>query len=101
MEFPIEIAKCPNCGCKDTVARLACADEPSIPKGTFASLEKVVAPIQDPNKLTTPTIKAILGHFDVCVKCGTRYCTKAEITSLPVTIQKQSGQPFRGFGPPR
>ncbi len=101
MEFPIEIAKCPKCGCKDTVSRLACADEPSIPKGTFTSLEKKVVPIQDLNKITTPTVKTILSHFDVCPKCGTYYCTKAEITSLPVTIQKQPGQPLRGYLPPR
>jgi len=101
MNFPIEFPKCPSCGSKDTICRQACADEPSIPKGTFVSLEKLVTPIQDPIKLTTPTVKAILSHFDICAKCGTRYCTKAEITNLPVNIQHRPGNTTRGFGPAR
>ena len=101
MSFPIEFVKCPSCGCKDTVCRLACADEPSIPKGTFASLEKLAVPIQDLNKITTPTVKSILVHYDVCAKCGTRYCTRAEIFSVPVTIQHRSGSTLKGFGPVR
>ena len=101
MEFPIEFPKCPSCGCKDTICRLACADEPSIPKGTFVSLEKLATPIQDLNRITTPTVKAIISHFDICAKCGLRYCTKAETTSLPVNIQHRSGQAIKGFGPER
>jgi len=40
MEFPIEFPKCPKCGSSDTVCQQACQNEPSIPKGTFVSLEK-------------------------------------------------------------
>ena len=101
MLFPIECKKCPQCGCEDTVCRLACADEPSIPKGTFVSLEKLFTPIQDMNKITTPMIKGILTHYDICIKCGTRYCTRAEITSVPITIQHRSGAAIKGFGNPR
>jgi len=101
MYFPIEFPRCPVCHCADTVCRLACTDEPSIPKGTFVSLDKVFTPIQDLNKITTPTVKGLLTHFDICARCGTRYCTKAEITSVPVTIQYRSGSPIKGLGPPR
>ena len=101
MEFPIEFEQCPQCGCKDTVCRLACADEPSIPKGTFVSLEKLFTPIQDINKIMAPMIKGILSYFDICAKCGTRYCTRAEITTAPVTIQHRSGSAIKGLGQTR
>lgn len=86
-----KFSKCPICGCKDTVCRLACADDASIPEGAFISLEKMFTPIQDMTKLISPTIKGILCHYDVCAKCGHRYCTQAEITSMPVEIRHQSG----------
>ena len=101
MPFPIEFNKCPNCSCTETVTRLACADEPSIPKGTFVSLEKLFTPIQDINKILAPMIKGILSHFDICSKCGTRYCTKAEIITAPVTIQHRSGSVIKGLGQPK
>ncbi len=101
MPFPIEFTVCPICHSKDTVCRLACADELSIPKGTFVSLEKVPTPIQDLNKITTPTVRGILSHYDVCAKCGTRYCTKAEIITMPVMIQHRSGSQIKGLGAPR
>ena len=88
MEFPIEFVKCPNCGCKDTVCRLACTDEPSIPQDTFISLEKVFTPLQQPTQMLSPIAKGILCHYDVCAKCGLRYCTRAEKVSLPVTVQQ-------------
>ena len=97
-KFPIEFKKCPICKGEDTVARLSCEDEPSIPKGAFASLEKVAVPIQDMNKLTTLMVKTLIVHYDICVHCGTRYCTKAEIINMPVTIQHRSGSAFKVLG---
>lgn len=88
MEFPIEVTECPLCHSKDTIARLGCADEPSIPKGTFVSLEKVATPIQQPTSMLAPLLRAILCHYDVCAKCGHRYCTRAEKMNLPVTVQQ-------------
>ena len=95
MEFPIEFVKCPNCGCKDTVCRLACADEPSIPKDTFVSLEKVISPFQQSSSIIGPFIKAIVCHYDVCAKCGLRYCTRAEIANVPVQVQQAAGNQLR------
>ena len=99
--FPVIFSECPICHSKDTVCRLACADESSIPKGTFVSLDKLFTPIQDINRIATSMIKGILSHFDICAECGTRYCTKAEITSAPVTIQHHSGSVIKGLGAPR
>lgn len=101
MYFPMEFLRCPICRCADTICRHACADEPSIPKGTFVSLDKVFTPIQDLNRITTPTVKGILTHFDICARCGNRYCTKAEIVSAPVTIEHRSGSTIKGLGAPR
>lgn len=101
MPFPIEFTECPVCHCKDTVCRLVSADEPSIPKGAFVSFEKVFTAIQDLNKITTPTIRGVLNHYDICAKCGTRYCTKSEIITMPVQVQYRSGEKIRGIGPAR
>lgn len=86
---------CPICHSKGTVARLACANEPSLPKGIFVSMEKIFTPIQDISKIATPVIKGVLVHYDVCVNCGTRYCTKAEIISAPVEVRHQSGMAIK------
>lgn len=99
MSFPIDFPKCPNCGCKDTVSALACAAEPSIPKGTFTSLDKLVTPIQDPAKMSLPSIKAIVTHYDICAnpKCGLRRCTRAEIVSIPVTMAQRPSSNMRNI----
>ena len=86
MSFPIEFPKCPNCGSMDTVCRLACADDPSIPKGTFLSLEKKIAPLQDFTKIATPTTKVLMSHYDTCAKCGLSRCTRVEKTTMPTDV---------------
>jgi len=92
MPFPIGFVKCPQCGCKDTVCRLACSDDPSIPKGTFLSLEKKITPIQDFMKISTPTTKVLLRHYDTCAKCGFDYCTRVEKTTMPTdALMKMMG----------
>jgi hypothetical protein len=101
MELPIVFDKCPVCGEHDTVCQIACKDEPSVPKGSHVSIDKLVTPIQDPNAITLPTCKCIITHWDVCASCGTRYCTKAEVKSLPVTTQHRGGTAIRQIGPQR
>jgi len=95
MPFRIEFTECPFCHSQDTICRLGCADEPSIPEGTFVSLEKVVTPIQQPSSIIGTFVKTIICHYDVCAKCGHRYCTRAEKISLPVQVQQASGNPVR------
>ena len=94
MKLPIEFPLCPICYSQGTVARIACADEPSLPKGIFVSLEKVFTPIQNINKIATPVVRGIMVHYDVCVNCGTRYCTRAEIISAPIVAGPQPGMPI-------
>ena len=95
MSFPIEFTECPMCHSEVTICRLACADEPSIPKDAYVSLEKVFTPFQQPTQMLAPVMKGILCHFDVCGKCGHRYCVRAEKVSLPMTMQQASGNPIR------
>ena len=92
MPFPIEFSRCPHCHSKDTVCRLACADEPSIPKDVFVSLEKRITPIQDFSKISTPTTKVLIRHYDTCARCGIDYCTKVEKTTMPTdALMKMMG----------
>ena len=94
MKFPKEFKECPICNCKDTICRQACADEPSIPSGTFVSMEKKMTPIQDLTKISTPTTKIILRHYDTCAKCGFDYCTRAEKTTIPTdALMRMMGAP--------
>lgn len=94
--FPVEFKECPVCKSEETICRAACKGEPSIPEGTFVSLEKRFTTVQAPSKLLGPLAKGILTHYDVCQNCGTSYCTKAEIIMAPVTFQQASRNPGRG-----
>ena len=89
--LPIGFTECPICHSKDTVARLACADESSIPKGSFVSLEHVITPIETPSKYLG-YVKVIVCHYDVCANCGHRYCTLVEKTSLPASTVFAKGR---------
>ncbi len=99
-QLPITFPKCPVCGHDQTVTQLACADEPSIAKGTFVSMEKVVTPITQPTALVGPFVKALVASFDVCAACGTRYCTRVEKMNVPTGMQVQQGKPPRPSGLP-
>ncbi len=95
MEFPKEFKQCPVCHHKDTICRQACVDEPSIPKGTFVSIEKKVTPIQDITKISTPTTRVILHHYDICAGCGIYYCTRVEKTTIPTdALMRMMGMPL-------
>jgi hypothetical protein len=86
--LPIQFTKCPICHSKETISQIGCSDEPSVTKGTFTALEKVVTPIQQPTSMLAPLIRAIVVSYDVCAKCGHRYCTRAEKMNVPVQVQQ-------------
>lgn len=88
-----EFKQCPICYSKETIARKAIDEEGSYPKGTFASLTKFFVPTQDVMKISLPTTKVLLVHYDVCAKCGTQYCTRVEKTTVPTSaIMQQLGK---------
>jgi len=89
MEFPKDFEKCPICGHKDTVARLALADEPPILGLGFPAMKKEITPIQDFMTISTPTTKVITRHYDLCAKCGFEYCTRVEKMAIPTNLLMQ------------
>lgn len=93
--------KCSLCGCPDTVARKFVTEEVRKKAGwgdAFVSLEKVVTPLFNPMSPPVIAANSILSHYDVCAKCGFRYCTKAEIVSVPVTYEASK---LKGHGFPQ
>jgi len=80
--FPIEFHKCRNCGSRVTVAQVAFAGESSIAEDTFPSLEKKLCPIQDFTKISTPTTRVLVRHYDNCARCGSERCTRVEQTTM-------------------
>lgn len=97
--FTIDFPKCHTCGETETIARKAVAEyieSGEMPQETFASVEKMIIPLKDPRQaaLTVPTLMI---HWDVCAKCGTRYCTRAQKFDAPI---KFVGQGMPGMNPP-
>ena len=94
--FPIEFKECPNCGCTDTVCRLAYKEE-VVDKGkgpdVFASAEKKPMPLISP-QIAVFTAPILVEHFDTCARCGLRYCTKAEIAQGKIEIRPGKGPPL-------
>jgi hypothetical protein len=88
LSLPLDYERCPNCRSRETVAKIISSKETNLPEGTFFSLEQVATSLQDPRTVTLPTLRVILSHYDVCKKCGTRYCTRVEIKQLPVAGQQ-------------
>lgn len=105
IKFPIEIKECPNCGCQDTMTRLAWLDEVQqdrvgeASKDLFTSAEKMAIPLIDPQRGVGISITGLILHYDVCAKCGTRYCTRAEKQTGPVQMKPPPGG-MKGFGSP-
>lgn len=96
--FPMLFPKCRECGSRDTVGAIGLAGEPSYPEDTFGSIEKIFVPLQDITKLSIPSVRGILVHFDVCARCGTRRCTKAEVLSVPIPAGQMPNFQATGFG---
>lgn len=113
--FPLEFKQCHDCGCPDTVSRLAWLEEcrkgkiSEESKDLFTSLERILMPLIDPKRGVGLTATILIAYYDVCAKCGRRYCTKAETQTGPVQVQPVKAprfptKPFGEFphqGPPR
>lgn len=76
-----------------TVGELAMADDvaagklsPDQPVG----VEHIVIPLEQP-ALAVTSVRSIHCCIDYCAECGTRYCTRAELVRLPVSIQTMPG----------
>lgn len=100
--FPIFFEKCPNCGCTETLTRLAWDEEAEkgrVNKDTPVAAEHIATPLIDPKKPPVLSASILIQHFDTCAGCGMRYCTKAEIGTGPITMQ-QAPLGRQGHNPP-
>lgn len=89
-----ESKQCPTCHCKETVANKAFeVAEMKFPTGAFVSLDKGVIPLSQP-ALAVATVPSIIVHYDVCIKCGTRYSTRSEVVKLPIQAPMPGKPPF-------
>lgn len=84
-----EFKKCRVCGCEETVAQKGA--QGVIPEGTFVALEHKITPLEQP-MLAVVTVKAIRYSEDICVECGTKRCTRADLIQIPIQMLQQPGQ---------
>ena len=90
----MEAKRCPVCHCQETVAREAFkVAEVEAPTGAYIAMEMKLIPLQSP-ALATLSIKSLITAYDVCLRCGTQYVTRAEVKKMPVQFQR----PPSGFG---
>lgn len=97
----VSFDRCPRCGCKDTVARKFVTEEVRKRAGwgdAFVSLEKVMTPLFNPQNPPIGNATGIVAHYDVCFKCGLRYCTRAEVIVVPISYDMTKLPPggFKG-----
>lgn len=83
LKFPFEFKECPVCRCPDTVCRMVGEEmkkKGKIPKEAFFSMEKTITPLATSAlQVASP---ALLSHYDVCAKCGIRYCTRVDKATM-------------------
>ncbi len=84
-DFP----ECPDCGSTETVSNEAtkeAREKGKLPADAFSHLEVTLIPLEQP-MMAGVTVPTILVHWDVCLGCGRRRCTRAEIIQAPVVAQ--------------
>lgn len=99
--FPKTYDECPACHCKETVCQKAAEGERE--KGRLSKdfnpvIMQQMTIIADPTQmqaLIAPRrVPVVVGHFDICLKCGCLYCRRAELGEGEFTPQPPSVQPF-------
>lgn len=107
LQFPIEFDKCPVCGSTRRLVALVTDEE--IEKGNIKKETKGKIPflsgraaIFDPTALKLISIPShcpvLVGYFDICLECGTLYCTKIEKHIGHVQVERKPGIPPFGKG---
>jgi hypothetical protein len=84
-----EAKKCPSCGSPGTVSQLGCAEAKAkgvIKPDDFTFLENTSTPVTLP-QLAVVSVNVIIVFYDVCAVCGTRYSTRSQLMSVPVSAQ--------------
>jgi hypothetical protein len=57
------------------------------PSNIFPAFETKITPLQQP-VMAAITIKALITHMDICLKCGRPYYSRAMITKMPIQFQQ-------------
>lgn len=95
-EFP----RCPVCDCEETISQIGTAElreKGKLTQDGFTLLEQSIIPLEQP-ALAAVTVSCIQTFYDVCAKCGTRRCTRAQVIQAPVQVQQQPNQMMRHRG---
>ncbi len=77
MSYSVVFPKCWNCGSEELVSQQATAEEReagTMPKDIYLTTEATIIGVSPISGMG----KAILVRYDICARCGTRRCTKAE-----------------------
>lgn len=64
----------------------ACVNEPTLNKGAFVASRSNFTPIQDITKITTPMVRGVMSHYDICAECGIERCIRVEEFSIPASM---------------
>ena len=84
-DFP----ECPQCGSTQTLANEALKpliEKGRFPVGTFGQLKQEVVPLEQP-MFAGVTVPCLVTRYDICFKCGTPRCTRAEVVNAPIQAQ--------------
>ncbi len=84
--------ECAHCHSKDLVTPAARDMMRTLPPEVFVAGRSEFTPLQNIAALTTPTVRGIFKHFDVCANCGTERCILVEeraIDSRALGLQVQ------------
>lgn len=113
IKFPVVFKECPKCGCEQKLVDTATDQliaEGSLPKGWGSSTPEYASgivqriPLLDPSHLPAiigvkPSVKGLEIFMDICVKCGTLYCTHFNIIDIPFEIPGMQQMPgIKPFG---
>ena len=94
--FTVKKFPCPKCGDTGTIAELA--TESDLPVDAVPAMSYEVTFLKQPT-LAGVSVPALIAYYDLCTKCGTKYCKRVEKRNIPVTGQLKQNQPFGGFPP--
>ena len=98
----IEFTECPNCGCTDTVTRLAWNREADVGRISKESRDmplraaNFTVPLIDPRKGPGLVATVVVYDLDICDNCGTCYCVRSYTQTGPVQISPGGQMPHGG-----
>lgn len=80
---------CPSCHQSGTVAQKVMQkfkDSGKIPRNVSLSLGRTITPLEEPI-LAGVTVETLVIYEDICINCGIKYYTRAELVQAPVVAQ--------------